>query len=225
MKIRELILFTNELDLEKEFYYHTLGFDLIKQSNDSFTLKMGWSKLIFIRSDKPNKYHYCFLIPSNKLNEAMDWMNKRIEILDIESGRKTQRFETWNADSFYFFDASGNVAEFIVRHDLKNQSNKPFSVEDVICVNEIGLPTTSIKKTNAILKKEIASEFWKGNTTNFGTNGTQEGLFLLPNYETRTKWFPTNLRIEPSPFKAVIECNSDLYDFEFLNEDIIINKK
>ncbi|WP_417856805.1 VOC family protein [Xanthomarina gelatinilytica] len=225
MIIRELSLYTNKLELEKEFYSHTLGFDLIKQSNDSFSLKIGRSKLTFLKSSKANKYHYCFLIPSNKLDEAMSWLSKRVKILDIERGRKTQRFETWNADSFYFYDASGNVAEFIVRHDLENQSNKPFSIEDVICINEIGLPTTSIKKTNALLKKEIGSDFWKGDKTNFGTNGTQEGLFLLPNYETRIKWFPTNLRVEPTPFKAVIESNSVLYDFEFLNEDIIINKK
>jgi catechol 2,3-dioxygenase-like lactoylglutathione lyase family enzyme len=225
MKIRELSLFTNKLELEKEFYSHTLGFDLIKQSNDSFSLKIGWSKLTFLKSSKANKYHYCFLIPSNKFDEAMDWLGKRVEILETESGKKTQRFETWNAGSFYFYDASGNVAEFIVRHDLENQSNKPFSIKDIICVNEIGLPTTSIKNTNTFLEKELNSPFWKGDKQNFGTNGTQEGLFLLPNYKTRTKWFPTNVTVTPAPFKAVIENNRILYNFKFLNEDIIVKKK
>ncbi|TJY35985.1 VOC family protein [Pontimicrobium aquaticum] len=225
MKIRELTLFTNSLELEKEFYSNLLGFNITKQSANSFSLNIGWSKLTFLKSHEVYKYHYCFLIPTNKLEEALIWMEHRTTVLDIESGRKTQRFETWNAESFYFFDASGNIAEFIVRHDLNNQTNKPFSIDDVICVNEIGLPTTSIKDTSTFLDKELGSYFWKGDTLNFGTNGTQEGLFLLPNYKTRGKWFPTNLRVEPSPFKAVIECNRVLYDFEFLNEDIIIKKK
>ena len=224
MKIKELRLYTNKLELEKEFYSETLGFNIIKQSTNSFTLKIGWSKLAFLKSDKAHNYHYCFLIPSNKLLEAMAWMENRTTVLGIESSRKTQHFESWNAESFYFYDASGNVAEFIVRPDLENQSDTPFSIEDVICVNEIGLPTTSIEETSTFLEKELESFFWKGDKTNFGTNGTQEGLFLFPNYKNRAKWFPTNLNIKPSPFKALIESNSVLYDFEFLNEDIIIKK-
>lgn len=225
MKIKELSLFTNNLESEKKFYSKTLGFETIYSSHNQFSLRIGWSQLTFKQSKEYYCYHYCFLIPSNKLLEAMAWMESRTTVLAIENGGKTQRFESWNADSFYFYDASGNIAEFIVRHDLENQIETPFSIEDVLCVNEIGLPTKSIKKTNAHLKKEIGSEFWKGDQANFGTNGSQEGLFLLPNYETRTQWFPTNLRVEPSPFKAVIENNSVLFDFEFFNEDIIIKKK
>jgi len=224
MKIKKLSLFTNNLGLEKIFYSETLGFKILKETVDSFTLRIGWSKLTFMKSDKAHKYHYCFLIPSNKLNEALKWIEKRVSVLDIENGRKIQRFESWNAESFYFYDASGNVAEFIVRHDLKNQIDTPFSIDDVICVNEIGLPTTSIKDTNTFLEKELESSFWKGDTVHFGTNGTQEGLFLLPHYKTRSKWFPTNLKVEPSPFKALIENNNVLFAFEFLNEDITVNK-
>lgn len=225
MKIKDLFLYTNKFESEKRFYSEILGFKIHKETIDSFTLKIGWSKLTFIKSDKAYKYHYCFLIPSNKISEAMAWMENRTTVLDIENGRKTQRFETWNADSFYFYDASGNVAEFIVRHDLKNHSLKSFSLEDVVCVNEIGLPTTSIEASNTFLEKELDSYFWKGDKLNFGTNGTQEGLFLLPNYTTRTKWFPTNVTVAPSPFRAVIENNNMLYNFEFLNENIIIKKK
>lgn len=195
MKIKELSLFTNNLESEKNFYSKTLGYETIYSSHNQFTLKIGWSKLTFIKSNEDYKYHYCFLIPSNKLYEAIHWAEKRLDIIDIENGRKTQRFESWNADSFYFYDASGNVAEFIVRHDMKNSTNKVFGIEDVICVNEIGLPTSSIEDTNAILNEKLKSNFWKGDTKNFGTNGTQEGLFLLPNYKTRSNWFPTNLNI------------------------------
>lgn len=225
MKIRELCLFTKNLELEKAFYTKTLGFKLIEETQDSFTLKIGWSKLIFRRTERLYKYHYCFLIPSNKHEEAMQWMEKRTTVLDIENGRKTQRFESWNADSFYFYDASGNVAEFIVRYDLKNNSDKAFCIDDVICVNEIGLPTISIQETNSFLEKELNSAFWKGNKTYFGTNGTQEGLLLLPNYEVRKKWFPTDLDVEPSPFSAVLETDKDLFEFNFLNDTINVKKR
>ncbi|MFD2824662.1 VOC family protein [Lacinutrix iliipiscaria] len=224
MRIKELSLFTKTLELEKIFYSETLGFKILKETDHSFTLKIGWSRLTFMKSDEEFKYHYCFLIPSNKLEEAMAWIKKRVTVLDIDKGREIQHFESWNADSFYFFDASGNVAEFIVRYDLKNQMDNPFSIEDVICVNEIGVPTTSIKNTNSLIEKEINSCFWKGNTQYFGTNGTQEGLFLLPNYKTRAHWFPTDLPITPSPFKAIVENHNILYDFEFTKEVIKIKK-
>lgn len=225
MKIRELALFTNQLDAVKKFYSKILKVEIVEEKTNSFTLKVGWSKLTFLKSNEDYKYHYCFLIPSNKFIEALSFMGEKVDLIDIDKGRKTQRFETWNADSFYFYDGSGNVAEFIVRHDLKNQSSNSFSFEDVICVNEIGLPTTSIENTNAFLKKELNSDFWRGDTKHFGTNGTQQGLFLLPNYKTRTNWFPTDVTITPSPFKATIENNKCLYDFEFFNEEIIINTK
>ncbi|MDG5491301.1 VOC family protein [Psychroserpens sp. SPM9] len=225
MKIKELALFTNQLDTAKKFYSKLLGVKIIEDKPDRFTLKIGWSKLTFLKSNEDYKYHYCFLIPSNKFIEALSFMEEKVDLIDIDKGRKTQRFETWNADSFYFYDGSGNVAEFIVRHDLKNQSSHSFSFEDVICVNEIGLPTSSIEDTNTILKKELNSDFWKGDTKHFGTNGTQEGLFLLPNYKTRTNWFPTELTITPSPFKAAIENNNSLYDFDFFNEDITVKKR
>lgn len=224
MKICHLFLYSYRLKLEKEFYSKILGFKIFTETKDSFTLKIGWSKLTFIKSDKVYKYHYCFLIPSNKLKEALIWMEKRVTILQVGNNKKTQRFDSWNADSFYFYDACGNVAEFIVRHDLNNPIESSFKIEEVICINEIGLPTKSIHQTDAFLKKELGSSFWKGDKLNFGTNGSQEGLFLLPNYKTRTEWFPTKLKIEPSPFKAKIENNNILYNFEFLKETIKIER-
>lgn len=225
MKIKDLFLLTNKLEYEKTFYSDTLGFKIIDESMDSFTLKIGWSKLTFIKSNKAYKYHYCFLIPSNKLESAMQWMEKRTNVIDIENGRKTQHFESWNAESFYFYDASGNIAEFIVRYDLENSINNAFSINDIICINEIGLPSVSVKETNIFLEKELNSHFWKGDKINFGTNGTQEGLFLLPNYKTKTKWFPTDLKIEPAPFDALIENNNTLYLFKFSNDVIKVKKK
>ena len=220
MKIKELKLYTNKLELEKEFYSKTLGFEVIDSKSNSFTLKIGWSELTFEKSHKDYKYHYCFLIPSNKLIQAMEWMEKRVEIIDLENGRKTQRFESWNADSFYFYDGSGNIAEFIVRHQLGNDEDSDFKISDVLCVNEIGMPTNDVKKLNNQLQDNFGTEFWKGDPERFGTNGSQEGLFLLPNYNIKDIWFPTSIKIKPEPFSAVIMNNGEKYFMEYKNEEI-----
>lgn len=224
MKIRQLSLYCFDINSQKHFYSDVLGFSLIDDGHDSFTIEVGWSHLRFTKSQKDYKYHYCFLIPSNKLEEALIWMQNRTEVLEIGHERYIQFFESWNAYSFYFIDANGNVAEFIARKDLCNDSNDVFDIKDVLCVNEIGMPTSNIKRTSDLLEQNMNSTFWKGNTDSFGTNGNQEGLFLLPNFKTRTKWFPTDIPIKPSPFKALIEINDFFYTLEFKNGNLNISK-
>ncbi|WP_405207261.1 VOC family protein [Aquimarina sp. LLG6339-5] len=220
MKIQKLKLYTNKLDLEKQFYSETLGFEILESTVNQFTLKIGWSELTFEKSENDYKYHYCFLIPSNKLNQAMEWMEKRVPILDLENGRKTQRFESWNADSFYFYDASGNIAEFIVRHELKNATDSDFKISDVLCINEIGMPTSDVEKMNNQLQENFGTKFWKGDRQRFGTNGSQEGLFLLPNYTKKDFWFPTSIKITPEPFSAIITTNNQTFHLEYKSEEL-----
>ncbi|TCI93731.1 VOC family protein [Tenacibaculum sp. M341] len=220
MKFKKLKLYTNKLESELNFYSKTLGFKVLEQNTNYFSIKVGWSELSFEKTEREYKYHYCFLIPSNKLNEALEWMEKRTEIINIGNGRKTQNFDSWNADSFYFYDASGNIAEFIVRYDLNNDDSDEFDISKVLGVNEMGMPTANVKKTNDQLKTELQTEYWKGDINRFGTNGSQEGIFLLPNYNLKDIWFPTSIKIKPEPFEAVIENKEIEYHIEYRNEKI-----
>lgn len=221
MKFKKLKLYTNKLESELKFYSETLGFEILEQKSNSFSVKVGWSELSFEKSEKEYKYHYCFLIPANKLDQALEWMEERTEIVNIENGRKVQNFESWNADSFYFYDASGNIAEFIVRYDLKNNDySRDFDISNILGVNEMGMPTANIKKTNEQLRTDLKTEYWKGDIERFGTNGTQEGIFLLPNYNLKDIWFPTSIKIKPEPFEAVIENEKEEYHIEYRNEKI-----
>lgn len=222
MKITHLRLFTNKLTLEKTFYTKTLGFELLAETTNQFTIKVGWSTLTFERTKEPHIYHFCFLIPSNKLKEGLAWLNKRVAVLEDEHGEKIHWFESWNAKAFYFFDQSGNIVEFIVRYDLKNETDASFDVNQILCVNEIGMPTKTISENNRILETELNTKFWKGNETVFGTNGSQEGLFLLPNYELKDKWYPTNIKPQPTPFQATIKNEGKEYFVEFKEEQIKI---
>ena len=218
MKIRKIKLYTNKLEEEKTFYSETLGFNIVESNSNSFSVKVGWTDLTFEKNKKQHIYHYCFLIPSNKLQQALEWMEKRIPIIEIEYGRKTQRFESWDADSFYFYDASGNIAEFIVRTELNNGISSDFDINDVLCVNEIGMPTNNIKKTNTELQEKFGTQFWKGDLDRFGTNGSQEGLFLLPNHEIKNIWFPTSsVKIKPEPFEILIENNGVKHRMNYKN--------
>ena len=220
MRFKKLKLYTNKFESEKRFYSETLGFKIIEENTNFFSLKIGWSELSFEKSEIGHKYHYCFLIPANKLNQALEWMEKRTEVIDIEDGRKIENFKSWNADSFYFYDASGNIAEFIVRYDLKNNIESEFDISEVLGVNEMGIATKDIQKINNQLQTRLGTKFWKGDLKRFGTNGSQEGIFLLPNYKLKEIWFPTPIKIKPEPFEAIIENNGKEFLVEFRNEKL-----
>lgn len=84
------------------------------------------------------------------------------------------------------------------------------------------MPTLDIKKINQQLIDTLETSFWKGDLKRFGTNGSQDGLFLLPNYSKKDIWFPTYIKIKPEPFSAVIENNGRQYSVFYKDEKLII---
>ena len=225
MKIRELKLYTNKIAEQKLFFETTLGFTVYQEDNDMFWLQLGWTKFYFQRSMEDYKYHYCFLIPANKLLEAMQWLSPKVDIIAAEGDEKVVFFDTWNAHSFYFYDAAENIAECIVRHDLQNHSNKQFSIEDFLCVNEIGLGTDNISRTNQQLEDSLGTFFWKGDKERFAANGSQEGLFLMPNYLVKETWFPTEIFIKPNPLTGIIENEGKSYTVYFTDGKVTAHKE
>ena len=224
MRIKNLSLLSNDLDSQKSFYHDTLGFTLSNESKESFSISIGWSNLTFKKSKEKFYYHYCFLIPSNKFEEAYDWFAKR---MDIVSQNDETKFDStnWNAKSFYFYDGNGNISECIARFDLANSVDSSFNLSQLLSVNEIGAPSNNISKMNKQLESQTGSLFWKGNFVRFGTNGDNEGLFLLVNYEDKKTWFPTDLQTQSSPFETNIETKLGVFDISFSNEELTILKK
>ncbi len=224
MKILKLTLFTNQLESEKVFYNEVLGFSFLENHSTYFTVRIGWSELTFKKSAQEYVYHYCFLIPSNRLDKAIVWLEQRLNIIKISSSQKVQRFEDMKANSVYFFDASGNIAELIAIDDfyaaMSGNLIQSFSAKEILGINEIGIPTLDIENTNSELEEKFSTKLWSGNTYRFGTNGNKEGRFLLPNYNIKKTWFPTSIAIRPAPFEIVLENDDKQYAFVFDNKQI-----
>ena len=221
MKFKHLKLYTSQLNSEKVFYTQTLGLPLLTESQGAFTVQVGWSSLTFQASEKPHQYHYCFLIPSNKLEEAMTWIDQRTPVLIDKQGVKIHDFVSWNAKAFYFYDASGSIAECIVRYDLNYTTQAPFDASQLLCVNEIGLPTQDIGKTNQFLYEQLGTQLWRGDFEWFGVHGSQEALFLLPNYLLKPNWYPLDRAITLEPFTAIVETQEKLYEVSFNQEELL----
>jgi hypothetical protein len=225
MKIKELTLFTNKLSEQKDFLCKTFGFNLIEEEESEFTVQIGDTKLTYEESESEFIYHYCFLIPSNKLNESITWLQERLEIISYENGRIIEpASKEWNADSLYFYDSTGNILEFIARYDLKNHSPEgEFDVSQILSVNEIGMPANDISVLNETLEKKMNSKLWTGNLIRFGANGTQEGLFIMVNYNIKKTWFPTDLLPIPAPFHGHFESEGRDYQLKYEGEKLSIS--
>jgi len=223
MRFKQVKLYTNKLSSELNFYSQVIGCEVLRQDATSFTVKVGWSELTFVESDKNHDYHYCFLIPSDRLQQALSWMSERVEIIQEVHGQKIHHFDFWNAESFYFYDGSGNVAECIVRYDLDHQSSGDFDVKSILGVNEVGMPTADIAANNTQLESQLKTRFYKGNETRFGTHGTLEGIFLMPNYQVKTTWYPTDMVLKPEPFEVIVEVGDSEYKVEYRDEKLVVS--
>ncbi len=214
MRIQELTLFTNNLEAQKQFHKSLFGVDCIEDNSDYFSFQIGWTKLTFKQTSKSYVYHYCYLIPSNKLESAIQWLEGKVELI-VTNGSVIHDHLHWNAKAVYFYDADGNIGEFIVRHNLDNAIEGDFSYSDILCINEIGAPSNNSVNLNAFLQENLGTKVWKGDLERFAVNGDQEGMFLLVNNETKDKWYPTDIFPESAPFEAKILNSGSLFDIKF----------
>ena len=206
MKFLEVELFTNSLEKQKVFYRDKLSLEITENIN-SFSVQIGWTKLTFTFSELAYKYHYCFLIPSNHLLKAIEWTKNRFFLVDVDGSLIVNQSPSWNAQSIYFYDGNGNIAEFIVRHNLKNESDQVFDENQIICFNEIGLCSSDNSYPIKILESNLGISTYSGNVERFASQGDEEGLFLLINQTKKDRWFPTDVPTESSPFSCSIEHN------------------
>ena len=169
----------------------------VKQSgNNSISVTAGKSRVIFEKANTIANpfYHFAFNIPSNKFEEAFQWIQRRVDLLWLDDYKSyIADFTNWHAKSFYFIDPAGNILEFIARFDLHDVANEPFSAAHIRNVSEIGLVfhlenfDTDI---NNLLKQYGLSYFDKQPPMpHFRAVGNDEGLFVIVP-ENRV-WFST----------------------------------
>ncbi|HEX3165431.1 MAG TPA: hypothetical protein VHQ93_04175 [Chitinophagaceae bacterium] len=165
-------------------------------SDAHFTIRAGLSKLIFEKTEDPlsyPNYHFAFNIPSNRIQEAHDWLKEKTELLWIEDYQSyITDFRGWNAHSVYFLDPAGNIGELIARADLNDIINEPFSSKHIRNVSEIGLvfPEKGFQRSIEQILKDYKLEYFSKQPPleKFCAIGNEEGLFIIVP-EDRS-WYP-----------------------------------
>ncbi|MEO8764309.1 MAG: hypothetical protein ABI416_08480 [Ginsengibacter sp.] len=196
MILKEIRLQTKQLSSIFNFYTNIVELPVTHQGNNSIAIVAGASTIIFddTASVENPFYHLAFNIPSNKLEEAFQSMQQRMELLWLNDYKSyLADFRNWRAKSFYFIDPAGNILEFIARFDLEDLANEPFSAGHIRNVSEIGvvIPAEDFDRdVTSILKKYRLAYFDKQPPMpNFRAVGNDEGLFIIVP-ENRV-WFAT----------------------------------
>ncbi|MFN8384454.1 MAG: hypothetical protein U0V02_21120 [Anaerolineales bacterium] len=208
MLIKRLNIPTDDLIAQKEYYSNVLELP-VHLEDDYLLVKAGKTDIIFSQATVhwAGKYHFAFNIPENQFLQAKAWLSKRIPLLKDIQGNDEFKSETWNSISLYFKDASGNILEFIARHDQKNTTEIPFNSEQILQVSEIGLPSKDvIAFAKELCEKLGISVYRQEPNENFTPVGDEDGLFILPS-ENRI-WIPnTGVPAQMLPVEIDFEVN------------------
>lgn len=214
MKIKELIVYTQNLESQIDFYSTVLELEIQHQNKKYCSFKLGDSILTFKYQEGSTPYHFAFNIPSNRADEALVWLKQRIKILPF-NGKEMVNFNSWNAKALYFYDCDKNIVEFISRKNINKNSSVPFSSKAIINISEIGVSSTDMEKTFKTINVFKSIEVYSGNFERFCALGNDEGMFIIAN-PTVKKWFPNDDIIEQSDF--ILKGD---YNFEFKNGEFI----
>jgi len=215
MRINKLKLFSQNLGEQLSFYQDILGFPLIKKTPEQIRFQTGETELIFEKSDKKQFYHFAFLIPTGQLEKGIDFLEKKgIELLHWD-GELIAHFK--NGRAIYFFDKDGNIAEFIERPTLGFESDSAFSIDQILKINEIGLPVETPLEYSAELVKKFnltlsdPSNFFEV----FCWAGDYEGVFIVT--KIGRNWKPTQLSAEVNDFEIEFEESGKEFRVAFEN--------
>ena len=201
-RFKQLELYSGNLHGQKQFYLDLLQLPLVEEDARSFSCLIGSSVLKFLEGESGSRCHFAINIPANQIRESFDWLNPQVE--KIKDGLSDfVRFEGWNANALYFYDADGNIVEFIARQNLKTDSGKPFDPSSFIGISEIGMPSDHIRTTFDRLNEGMKVPVYSGDFDYFIAAGSEHALFILVDQKHK-KWFPTRHPAQPCNFNLVV---------------------
>ncbi len=210
MKIKKLSLQTAYIKTLQEFYSSILELPVQSPDERKINIKIGNSDLVFTEPTTTEPfYHFAFNIPSNKIEEAKDWLSNKVRLLWMEDYKDDiADFVNWHAKSVYFYDPAGNIVELISRFDLDNNVSETFSSRQFLSINEVGLVFNNENFDKEIMHLEdlySLSYFDKQPPLpKFRAMGDDEGLFVI--VPEHRNWYPTD---KPSGiFPMVVEFDN-----------------
>ncbi|MEZ5008445.1 MAG: hypothetical protein R2753_09895 [Chitinophagales bacterium] len=221
MEITSIQLLSSNIEQQKKFYSESLGFSL-KETKNGFSIQAGATKLSFeLDLNGNNFYHFAFLVADNHFEDCLTYVkNKGISILpDKFTSEEITYWDNNSGRSFYFYDADKNIVEFITRPSLNYLSDQPWSINEIIKINEIGTPVNAPLETSTYLLNNFPFSIPQHNIDRFNDTfcwyGSFEGTLLV--VKKGREWYPTAHEAISSNLKLQIQEKTDLIHLNFQN--------
>ncbi|WP_299252067.1 VOC family protein [uncultured Aquimarina sp.] len=217
MEIKSLKILSKNIEAQKVFYRNILGFSYELEST-GFKVKTQENTLSFEKSEKEHYYHFAFLIPTSSIEYAIDFLEKLNIKLLLYKGEKIIEFD--NGRAIYFYDKDENIVEFIERPLVNYPVSNSFSIDQVIKLNEIGLPDiTPIKMANTLINKFGINPINKNMLSEtFCWVGDHNGVIIVT--KEGRNWLPTNKPGIVNDFTICYQENGIEYHISFVNNNI-----
>ncbi len=216
MTIQEIELQTKDLAGMEAFYHQVMELPIARKTGDSISFIAGQSVITFrLREGDRSFYHFAFLIPENKLEEAYQWVTSRTSVLPYNHASNIADFANWNAHAFYFHDPQKNILEFIVHHDLKNASDAPFSSDAIIGLCEIGITVDDVAEACQQFHEIYGVPYFEKGPymDDFAVMGTEDCLLIIS--ATGRGWLPTGQPAGKYFLKTVLNINNRIHDISY----------
>ena len=210
MNFKTLTLYSAHIDEQCQFYNEVLGFILLEKDSTHFAVRVGKTVLRFVYREEVEIDHFAFNIPSNQEKEALNWLKERLNVLPYD-GDELIDFPNWNAKTMYFYDADGNILEFIARKNLQENQQIPFSIDSVLEVSEIGLPTGNLKEIYHCIGEQFPIPIYSGSLEQFCALGNERGLLIVVDKNSK-KWLPNDEVANPAPFNLTVTLDKKTFD-------------
>ena len=143
MWFSRVTLETSALSLESlaSFYGDDLQLNIGHRSAEGFAFGLGETTIEFVARPGEPFYHFAVLIPGNRFDQALDWINGQATLLpDPDSGELRIDFDNWAASACYFHDPAGNIVELIAhRGFVETDSAGDFLSREIVGLSELGL--------------------------------------------------------------------------------------
>lgn len=205
VNIKELTLRVDNVNYtsNRVFWTEVLGFPLLSQTAQSYTIGIGDSRLTFRPKNTTNPpiYSFSISIPQNQVEKALDWLKNEggkypdgptepINIIKDEiTGAEIINKPLYNANSVFFNDAAGNIIELIARNDVNNSVEGDFNREQFLKISEAPVVTKQVRECEEVLDAEFGIKAFPRTTSGYRPVGGADGVLLL--VIPGRPWIPT----------------------------------
>jgi hypothetical protein len=161
------------------------------------------------------QYHYSIGIPSNQIENCLDWITKRNEEIEIynsglgpneqdlkipqaeiwkdaDTGAEIVRRDLYNSLSIFLKDPAGNIIEILARTDADNPEDQvtgDFSPSMFRGITEVGVVANDVRKVADTIKNTFQVQEVDGSSNSYKPIGGPKGLLKLT--VPGRVWFPT----------------------------------